>query len=647
MTITAAIAELVTAQAVAEADRLYPGGPWCPPGQFLAWTAEKKYYLPLVREVEHAARIFFPTRRVHVSVQWLRRIVSSTSGGWQGAHHDEWIMPCLTTPGSAAWIRATNVNVSQSVLDALARIGCVEGVGAGHLFTAADLLLNGPRPALSMSPAEYLQSSVYYDYTYRGPGIRFSLPAFTWQRYLIDDAMRRFRGLGGTTLPPWTDRPALEDVRGLLLGASLGQFIANLPTPMLGSTTPIADWIEANLVLASIAPPTRPTDAQLRTLACGMTLGIPLSEDMPAASAWPEPLASVPALSNAIWSHLQAALDTANPPVSYPRRVPPAPGLGAYPPPPPGPPPAPPDDRPGDYAARLQHQANPGTADNGKLRLAGYKSNCAVTFPRAHFRQLPEDLPTEVVDPPKVRSMFNQLVILHVAVAQTLGVIENTWKGPKEDGTPNKDESHFGVGEDGTVWQWVDLKHQANANVHADARAISIETTNDTIPGGNNNDGLIPEWSVNQIDSLRRLVAWSCLRYDIPTTIPAGAGPAATGIALHVFGARQNNLVNWRTWLQLGAADPPWTLHPQGPLLEPDEVWSGVLAKTCPGPVRTYQFFTSTGGRLLRLMNPAANVNQNRAVVLVPNPMPDAGLASLIQADVAARVLHDWPEPPT
>jgi hypothetical protein len=270
--------------------------------------------------------------------------------------------------------------------------------------------------------------------------------------------------------------------------------------------------------------------------------------------------------------------------------------------------------------------------------LTGYKSNCAVTFPRAHFHQLPEDLPT-AVPAPSVRSLFNQLVILHVAVAPTLQSIENTWAG-------NDDESHFGVGEDGTVWQWVDLKHQADANSAANVRAISIETTNTPIPGGNNNDGLIPEWSVNQIDSLRRLVAWSCLRYDIPTTIPAGAGPAATGIALHVFGARQNNLVNWRTWLQLGAADPPWTLHPQGPLLEPDEVWSGVLAKTCPGPVRTYQFFTSTGGRLLRLMNPNANVNQNRAVVLVPNPMPDAGLASLIQADVAARVLHDWPEPP-
>ncbi len=606
-----------------------PRRPLVPAGPVPGVDRRPKHYIPLVREVEHAARIFFPDRRIQVSVQWLRRIVSSTAGGWQGARHDEWIAPCLTTAGSEPWTRATNVTVSQSILDALARIGCVQGVGVGHLFTAADLLLNGPRTAWATMSPEI--SGRVLRLLCTGPGKPSStgvhLAALPDRR-----RMRRFRGLGGTTLLPWTtDRPALEDVRGLLLGASLGQFVGHPPDAHAG-----LDDTDRRLDRSQPGPRVRSLDRRARPTArcayspAGCSSGSRW-RGLPGGRGWPEPLASVPALSDAIWSHLQAALDTANPPVSYPRRVPLAPGLGAYPVH---------GDRPGDHAAARQHQVNPGTVDNGKRRLTDYKSDCAVTFPLAHFRQLPEDLPTALPKPGVRSGSDNQLVILHTAVAPSLQAIENTWAG-------NNDESHFGVHADGTVWQWVDLEHQAQANGGANARAISIETTNPPIPG--NKDGLTPEWSAGQLDSLRRIVAWSCLRYDIPTSVPAGAANTSTGIALHVFGVRQNAAgpAQWRTWLAARCSRPAALgAAPAGGLSVPDEVWSAAIGKVCPGPVRTFQFLTSTGGSLLRLPNPVADLNDNRAVVSVPNPMPDSGLVSLIQADVTAHVLHDWPDPP-
>jgi N-acetyl-anhydromuramyl-L-alanine amidase AmpD len=71
------------------------------------------------------------------------------------------------------------------------------------------------------------------------------------------------------------------------------------------------------------------------------------------------------------------------------------------------------------------------------------------------------------------------------------------FQNPKRNGS-----SHYGIGYDGTIAQYVDEKYGAwtNSNKAANCRAVTIETANDST-GGN--------WPVNDItlNSLIRLVA--------------------------------------------------------------------------------------------------------------------------------------------
>ena len=76
-------------------------------------------------------------------------------------------------------------------------------------------------------------------------------------------------------------------------------------------------------------------------------------------------------------------------------------------------------------------------------------------------------------------------------------------------------ESHFGVGGkwggdavaglDGTVWQWQDLAHQADANLGGNPTTISIETADNAARP-------IQPWTPAQVESLAQLVAWLCAR---------------------------------------------------------------------------------------------------------------------------------------
>jgi hypothetical protein len=115
-------------------------------------------------------------------------------------------------------------------------------------------------------------------------------------------------------------------------------------------------------------------------------------------------------------------------------------------------------------------------------------------------------------------------------------------------------ESTFGVGGpwegsqyDGVIYQWRDTQEQADANLHANGFAVSIETSD----GGDPNH----PWSAKQVDSLVRLGRWLADTHNIPKRItPTWDG---SGFGWHVmFGA-----------------PGPWT----------------PVSKTCPGSVRIKQ----------------------------------------------------------
>jgi hypothetical protein len=115
-------------------------------------------------------------------------------------------------------------------------------------------------------------------------------------------------------------------------------------------------------------------------------------------------------------------------------------------------------------------------------------------------------------------------------------------------------ESHFGIGGptdgadlDGVIFQWMDTDREADANLDANAFAVSIETS----------DGGDPSrpWSPKQLDALVRLIGALCDHHGIPRQICDRADGSGLG------------------WHVMFGAPGPWTPE----------------VKTCPGPVRIKQ----------------------------------------------------------
>lgn len=101
-------------------------------------------------------------------------------------------------------------------------------------------------------------------------------------------------------------------------------------------------------------------------------------------------------------------------------------------------------------------------------------------------------------------SIDARVVILHRAVSSAESLY-NYWNTPGVEL-----ESHFYVGQVGTIYQFVDTDIQADANVDANGFAISVETWD----GGNTPDDM--SWNDAQVQSIKRLLAWLCDEHQIP-----------------------------------------------------------------------------------------------------------------------------------
>lgn len=101
-------------------------------------------------------------------------------------------------------------------------------------------------------------------------------------------------------------------------------------------------------------------------------------------------------------------------------------------------------------------------------------------------------------------------LIFHRAVSSAESLY-NYWTSPGVEL-----ESHFYIGSDGTIYQFMDTEVRADANMSANAFAISVETWD----GGNTPDSM--PWNDKQVAAAKRLAAWVCDTHGIKR------GPAVT-----------------------------------------------------------------------------------------------------------------------
>jgi hypothetical protein len=132
-----------------------------------------------------------------------------------------------------------------------------------------------------------------------------------------------------------------------------------------------------------------------------------------------------------------------------------------------------------------------------------------------------------------------QFIVHSIAAPWTIERLYEYWR----DSTNL--ESHFGLGYDGRLGQYIGTQTRADANAQANARAISLESAANT----SNSD----PWTDAQINMLVRVMDWAADEHGIPRR-------------------------KCRSW-----TDPGFGYHKMFP------EWS-VGGTACPGPKRTEQF---------------------------------------------------------
>lgn len=115
---------------------------------------------------------------------------------------------------------------------------------------------------------------------------------------------------------------------------------------------------------------------------------------------------------------------------------------------------------------------------------------------------------------------------------------------------------HFGLGGTGKLVQCQDLRYRSAANLNGNWHVIPIETA-DIKEGVFADTWQDPPWTQAQIDKLVELIAWLCVRYNIPPVLIPDTKPGRRGLAYHRQGIN------------------PWRV-------DGGELWSKSDGKTCP-----------------------------------------------------------------
>jgi hypothetical protein len=133
-------------------------------------------------------------------------------------------------------------------------------------------------------------------------------------------------------------------------------------------------------------------------------------------------------------------------------------------------------------------------------------------------------------------------------------------------------ESHFGVGHDGTTYQWQDLDYSADANLNGSRDVISIETADyGEGPFGrwNTSGDNVPPWTPQQVEAIAKIIAWCCEEFDIPCVLIPDSKLGRKGIGYHAQGVPRKKT---DTVSQTGGV-----------------LWSSAAGKVCPGRNRIAQ----------------------------------------------------------
>ena len=157
-----------------------------------------------------------------------------------------------------------------------------------------------------------------------------------------------------------------------------------------------------------------------------------------------------------------------------------------------------------------------------------------------------------------------QGVCLHTMV----GSLAGTDGMFQKDGTVGT-ESHFGVGEHGEIYQWVDTAYTADANYLGSGYVISIETADygGSFGRWNTAGDNVPYWNAAQIVSIVKIIVWACKTHDIPIRMMSNSRDV--GIGYHAMGVPGNELPN----------------KYKGTRYQ----WSKYAGKVCPGKKRISQ----------------------------------------------------------
>lgn len=130
-----------------------------------------------------------------------------------------------------------------------------------------------------------------------------------------------------------------------------------------------------------------------------------------------------------------------------------------------------------------------------------------------------------------------QGISLHTMVGSLAGTDSMFQKG----GTVGT-ESHFGVGEHGEIYQWVDTAYTADANYLGSGHVISIETADygGSFGRWNTSGDNVPYWNAKQIATIVKIIVWACKTHDIPIRMMANSRDR--GIGYHAMGVPGNEL---------------------------------------------------------------------------------------------------------
>src|SRR6185312_10522315 len=147
---------------------------------------------------------------------------------------------------------------------------------------------------------------------------------------------------------------------------------------------------------------------------------------------------------------------------------------------------------------------------------------------------------------------------VHTMVGSLAGT--DSWFRKLQDGT----NSHFGVGGDGTIWQWVDTAYRSGASYNGNYHLISVECADMGAPFGPWGGSDVPAFTEAQIDALGSIARWVHDTHGIPLVQIPDSRVGRRGVGYHRLGV-------------------------PGYMVAGAEQWSTKAGKVCPGDRRISQ----------------------------------------------------------